>query len=291
MRGDSVSALARGAAEHLLPLLDRFSGPWLLHAFVPDPRAYRSIAARAALIADELLADVRARRQAILKRLQPQPGPAPFTGHLLVQLCLVGRGSLLVSAAQPRPLPTGGFNLAPWPAGSAPVPEDRQAPSRAYRKLVEGFAWLGLAPGPGERCVDLGGAPGGWAHTALKRGAQVVAVDRSPLVPPAAGHPGLQVVLGDAFAYRPAAPVDWLLCDVICQPGRTIDLVESWMRAGLCRRVVATLKFTGTADYAAVERARARLGAVGWPFLRFKHLRNHHNEVAILASAGAGSGP
>jgi hypothetical protein len=47
--------------------------------------------------------------------------------------------------------------------------------------------------------------------------------------------------------------------------------------------VVATLKFKGQGDYGAVEEARARLGALGWSFLRLKHLVHHSNEVAILA--------
>ena len=71
------------------------------------------------------------------------------------------------------------------------------------------------------------------------------------------------MIIGDAFGYRPPEPVDWLLCDVICRPERTLELAETWMREGLCRRLVATLKFTGTGDYAAHRRARARLGAAG----------------------------
>ena len=79
-------------------------------------------------------------------------------------------------------------------------------------------------------------------------------------------------------------PVDWLLCDVICTPDKTIELCDQWMAADLCRSVVATLKFKGSADYPAIAAARTRLGRHGWPFLRIKHLRNHHNEAVILAT-------
>jgi 23S rRNA (cytidine2498-2'-O)-methyltransferase len=132
--------------------------------------------------------------------------------------------------------------------------------------------------------VDLGGAPGGWAFTALGLGAKVTAVDRSPLVAPALGHPHLEMILGNAFNYRPPAPVDWLLCDVICEPTRTLALVETWMREGLCRRVVATLKFKGEGDYGLLREVRTRLGRLRWPFIRLKHLHHHSNEVAILAT-------
>jgi 23S rRNA (cytidine2498-2'-O)-methyltransferase len=281
VRAESPDELARLAAAEVMPRLSARGARWLFHCFVPDPEAYRTLLPRLAPLAESF--------QAYLRRMAPA-----ITGHhglserglgdqMLVQLALVGRGSLLVSSVLPRALPAGGFDVAPWPGGRAPVRADRRAPSRAYRKLVEGFAWLGATPRPGERCVDLGGAPGGWAWTALAQGASVTAVDRSPLAPPAAGHPALQAIIGDAFTYRPLEPVDWLLCDVICRPERTIELAESWMRQGWCRRLVATMKFTGTAEYAAIDRARQRLGAIGWGFLRLKHLANHHNEVAILA--------
>jgi 23S rRNA (cytidine2498-2'-O)-methyltransferase len=277
--GDSVGALVAAADAALADCLESSTGPLRLHAFVPDRIAYRNVAGRAALLESGFVEHLRAHRRRVSRRLAEAGAPG-----LQIQLALVGRTSLLVSAVQPRPLPTGGFDVAPFPGGTANVPEDRAAPSRAYRKLVEGFAWLGAEPAAGETCVDLGGAPGGWAFTALTRGAQVIAVDRSPLSPPAAGHPQLTMVIGNAFTYRPPAPVDWLLCDVICEPARTIALVEQWVDEGLCRRVVATLKFKGSADYAAIQTARTRLAARGWPFLRIKHLRNHNNEAVILMS-------
>jgi 23S rRNA (cytidine2498-2'-O)-methyltransferase len=111
-----------------------------------------------------------------------------------------------------------------------------------------------------------------------------VAVDRAPLLPPAATHPALTFLRGDAFSYAPPAPVDWLLCDVIAEPARTVDLVQRWMAEGRCRRLVATLKFKGR-GYAMLGAAAARLGEVGWPHLRVKHLFHHHNEVSVMASA------
>jgi 23S rRNA (cytidine2498-2'-O)-methyltransferase len=277
--GDSVNALVGAVDAALAERLESTSGPIRLHVFVPDRIAYRNVAGRAALLESGFVEHLRTHRRRVSRRLSETGVP-----DLHVQLALVGRTSLLVSAAQPRALSTGGFDVAPFPGGTAHVPEDRAAPSRAYRKLVEGFAWLGAEPAAGETCVDLGGAPGGWAFTALTRGAQVIAVDRSPLSPPAAGHPQLTMVIGNAFTYRPPTPVDWLLCDVICEPARTIALVEQWVDLGLCRHVVATLKFKGSADYAAIEKARSKLAAKGWPFLRIKHLRNHNNEAVILMS-------
>jgi 23S rRNA (cytidine2498-2'-O)-methyltransferase len=286
VQGDSVMRLAEDALATVDAVLDAGERPIALHALVPDARAYRSVAGRAALIGEAFLSVVRARRRRTSRRIVAagEATAAIQAGEaLVIQMVLVGRRSLLVDATVPRPVPGGGRDVMPWPGGHAPVPEDRVAPSRAYRKLVEGLGWLGAGPGSGQRCVDLGGAPGGWAWTALSRGAQVTAVDRSPLAPPALGHPALRMITGDAFTHVPPAPVDWLLCDVICEPARTVALVERWLRDRLARNVVATLKFKGGPDLAVVADARRRLGALGCTFLRIKHLQHHHNEAAILA--------
>jgi 23S rRNA (cytidine2498-2'-O)-methyltransferase len=205
---------------------------------------------------------------------------------LLVQAAVVARTSVLASVASPRAVATGGFDLQPWPAGRAAVASERAPPSRAYRKLVEAWAWLGAWPRAGETCVDLGSAPGGWALTAAARGARVIAVDRAPPAAAVLRHPGVTFVRGSAFAYEPPGPVDWLLCDVICEPRRTIELVARWMERASCRAVVATLKFKGGGGYRAAGEARAALARFGWPFLRVKNLAHHHNEAAILARRG-----
>ena len=200
-----------------------------------------------------------------------------------MQLLALDRERLLVSAAHARALPRGGTDLAPWPAGSAPIALDRAPPSRAYQKLEEAFAWLGAAPTTGQLCVDLGGAPGGWALTALKRGARVTAVDRAPLEPPAAGHPHLTAIIGNAFTYEPPQPVDWLLCDVVCEPARTLTLIGRWLDQRWCRALVVTVKFKGRDGYGILADVEPLFARAGWGFARTKQLLHNKNEVTILA--------
>ncbi len=285
VRGASVSDLATLALTAIDDDLDGSAGPVLVHAFSPDPEAYRTLHGRADLLGRAFLERLRQTRRRTSRRVLVDHPALMATDMMVVQLVLVGRESLLVSCARPSALPHGGVDLAPWPRGDAPVVQDRAAPSRAYRKLQESFAWLGGGPAPGTRVVDLGGAPGGWAWTALARGAHVTAVDRSPLSEAVTRHPHFEsMVLGNAFSYNPDRPVDWLLCDVICEPARTIDLVERWMREDLCQKLAATLKFKGDAGYGAIAAARTRLAALGWRFLRIKQMRHHNNEAVILAS-------
>ncbi len=164
---------------------------------------------------------------------------------------------------------------------------DRAPPSRAYQKLEEAFAWMGAEPRAGETCVDLGAAPGGWTATALKRGARVVAVDRAPLAPPLSRHPKLATVIGNAFTYLPAAPVDWLLCDVVCEPPRSLAICDAWLARGLCRNLIVTVKFKGRAGYGVLAELPALFERVRPVFARTKQLAHNKNEVTVMVRKAA----
>jgi 23S rRNA (cytidine2498-2'-O)-methyltransferase len=107
--------------------------------------------------------------------------------------------------------------------------------------------------------VDLGASPGSWSDVALGRGAAVLAVDRAPLRADLMSDPRLTFRKGDAFTFEPEQPVDWLLCDVIAAPQRTIDLLLRWVRQRRTRRFVVTLKFKGTEDYPLLEHVKHAL--------------------------------
>ncbi|RZM31997.1 MAG: hypothetical protein EOP67_30055, partial [Sphingomonas sp.] len=146
---------------------------------------------------------------------------------LLVQVALTGpRHAVLGEVDMTRAI-----SLAP--GGRARMHADADRPSRAARKVEEALAWLGVEPGPGEVCVDLGAAPGGWSWALLKRRARVIAVDPALLRPDIASHRGLTHAQASAFDFAPDEPVDWLFCDMAWRPievaqmlafgGRTID--------------------------------------------------------------------
>jgi hypothetical protein len=278
-----VQRLAEAAYAAVETASDAAGAPFTLHAFsaTSDP----ALGSRVELVGRQLLELLGTRRRRAFRGYHPpaELGDVFPPGTLLVQLLALDRERLLVSAAHPRPLPRGGTDLAPWPAGSAPVVIDRAPPSRAYQKLEEALRWLGAAPQPGQACVDLGGSPGGWAYTALKLGARVTAVDRAPLEAPVAGHAGLTAIIGNAFTYEPIQPVDWLLCDVVCEPARSLDLVARWLDRGWCRHLVVTVKFKGRDGYGLLAAAPRLFDRAGWRFARTKQLLHNKNEVTVLA--------
>ncbi|MBM3877988.1 MAG: hypothetical protein FJ386_14975 [Verrucomicrobia bacterium] len=211
----------------------------------------------------------------------------PFSSaDSLVQLALTAPDRGLISAAA-APVPFECRRvMSPFPLGEVPVASDKAAPSRAFAKLVEAELRLGRRIEPGEMCVDLGASPGSWSYVALRRGARVTAVDRSPLRDDLMREPRLEFQRGDAFKFEPAAPVDWLLCDVIAAPERSIGVLLDWLRERRMRRFVVTIKFKGSSDYAKLNELKQELPALcdEWFLTR---LCANKNEVCVAGELGS----
>jgi 23S rRNA (cytidine2498-2'-O)-methyltransferase len=148
-------------------------------------------------------------------------------------------------------------------------------PSRAYLKLWEVLTRLGAHPVAGERCVDLGASPGGWTWVIAALGAEVLAVDRSPLAERVAGMAGVRFREGNAFTLAPE-PVDWLFSDVIAYPERMLALVAGWIAAGAAGRIVCTIKFQGATDHATAAAFAAIPGG------RVMHLYHNKHELTFV---------
>jgi len=211
----------------------------------------------------------RRRSALIAERLPPVkarplvfPEPAP-DAHL-------GAWTLL----EPERMLASPVKASPFVNGEVRFVEDREGPpSRAYLKLWEALTRLGRHPLPGEICLDLGAAPGGWSWALARLGARVVAVDKAPLDPAVAAMPGVELRSESAFGLDPRqeSPVDWLFSDVICYPARLLALVERWRAAGRARNFVCTLKFQGETDHEAAAGFAAIPGAVLFHGVHNKH--------------------
>jgi 23S rRNA (cytidine2498-2'-O)-methyltransferase len=140
---------------------------------------------------------------------------------------------------------------SPFPGGIIEFEEDKLGPpSRAYLKLQEALVCAGKRPGIGERCLDAGACPGGWTWALARLGAEVLAVDRTPLEERVLAMPGVRFMKHDAFTLKPAdvGPLDWFFSDVICYPPKLLEWVEKWLDSGLCENFICTIKWQGEAD-------------------------------------------
>lgn len=213
------------------------------------------------------------RRMALIEaRLPPVKAaplvfPAPAPAAHLGAWTLLAPDRLLASPTTSSSVPGGVWRFEQDHIGP---------PSRAYLKLWEALTRLGTHPGPGDACIDLGASPGGWTWVLARLGATVTGIDRAPLAPAVAAMPGVSQVLADAFALEPR-PVDWLVCDVIAYPARTLELLQRWLP--VARRIICTVKFQGETDHQAADAIAAL------PGVRLVHL--HHNKHELTAFYGA----
>ena len=156
---------------------------------------------RAALI-EQQLPPVKAR---------PLAFGAPAPTSPLGSWTLWDRDTLLVSAKCSSAFADGEVNFE----------EDKvNPPSRAYLKLWETFTLLGQGPKPGELCLDLGAAPGGWTWVLASMGARVYSIDKAPLDERVETMPGVEHHIGSGFGLEPkdTGRVDWLFSDMACYP-------------------------------------------------------------------------
>jgi len=250
---------------------------WLLQAWVPDADATNPLAPRVAALAGEVVAALEAARPDLALRRAEEPIDAVRYGGLLGQLCLLSPERLLVGALRAEHSPT----LSAGGRARSRMP--REAPSRAARKLVEAFDWIGRAPEAGELCVDLGAAPGGWTAVLLERRARVIAVDPARLTAPLRKRRGLLHLQRSAFDYTPDERADWLCCDMAWRPLEVAALLAKWGRRRWASTLCANLKLPMKQRVTFVEKICAAVAEGGWQDLRARQLYHDREEFTLTA--------
>ena len=179
---------------------------------------------------------------------------------------LLDRDRLIASARCSSSLPDGEISFV----------EDRGGPpNRAYLKLWEALTLARRRPGPGERCLDLGAAPGGWTWVLAGLGAEVLSMDRAPLAPELAAHPRIEHRRGDAFKLRPddAGRCDWIFSDLAAYPERIYALATEWAEARPDAAMIFSVKLQGE------PRPAAYRAFLDIPGSRLMHLSRNKHEL------------
>jgi 23S rRNA (cytidine2498-2'-O)-methyltransferase len=144
----------------------------------------------------------------------------------------------------------------PFKNGIISVPQDKEAPSRAFQKLDEVFARVGRRPEKNEKVMDLGSHPGGWTWVLASLAGHVISVDTVALDPKAGKLKNVEFIKKDAFKLMPdeIGPIDWFFSDIICEPSRLLQLVNDWRKSNLVRNFICTIKFKGTVDFSVLAQ-------------------------------------
>ncbi len=179
---------------------------------------------------------------------------------------------------------------APWPQGIPRLKFPREAPSRSTLKLEEAFLTL-LDDGErarwlkaGMTAVDLGAAPGGWTYQLVRRSIRVVAVDNGPMDRTLLDSGLVQHRREDGFRFRPAKPVDWLVCDMVEQPRRVAELIAHWLQQGWCRHAIFNLKLPMKKRFDEAQQCLARVRAIAG-IVRAKQLYHDREEITVFAAS------
>ncbi|MET0384545.1 MAG: SAM-dependent methyltransferase [Polyangiales bacterium] len=280
-QGFQVASVVRAESDDIGELVTGLAPTWerlraehpqhALHVFVPDSTLGNEQSSRAQALRDtltggaagdaELLDDAQLRRH----------------GGAIIHVCL----------CEPRAAAIGctpaDRALSLWPGGRARMRLGGDFPSRAARKLAEAFAWLGVTPGAGELCVDLGAAPGGWSWLLLEKKARVIAVDPARMDAALAKNPRLRHIQGSAFEFYPEEPVDWLFCDMAWRPLEVAQMLGRWGRRRQTRLLVANFKLPMKRKVEMVDRLRGVLAEQGFTGIRTRQLYHDREEITLTA--------
>jgi 23S rRNA (cytidine2498-2'-O)-methyltransferase len=257
--------------------------PWHLH-LAPCYGQGSAGLNRCGFIREGVVEGLKRRRRQRLRCLRDST-ELTLAGAGLVQAMLTAPDAGWVSVLAAGDVDIWRASLVPSPAGAIAVAVDKAAPSRAFAKLIEAEIRLGRRIGREDTVVDLGACPGSWTHVAVNRGARVIAVDRSPLREDLMEDSRVVFEQGDAFRFEPKEVVDWLVCDVIAAPDRSMELALEWVRRKWARQFVVTIKFKGSGEYAKLDRLKRDLAPL-CPEFRLARLCANRNEACVMGVTG-----
>lgn len=212
------------------------------------------------------------RRAQLIQQQLPkyQPKPLQFLGSIpnkpLGSWLMIEDNLILASTECSSRFPNGEIHF---------IENKTTPPSRAYLKLWELFTVYKIKPPENALCLDLGSSPGGWTWVLQQIGCRVISVDKAPLAPHIMSLPGVDFRACSAFSLTPEeiGPIDFLFSDVICYPSRLYQYIQRWIKSGLCRNFICTLKFQGETDFAIIQKFRDIEGS------RLIHLYNNKHEL------------
>jgi 23S rRNA (cytidine2498-2'-O)-methyltransferase len=160
--------------------------------------------------------------------------------------------------------------------------------SRAYLKMSEALLWSRLPVQTGDRCVEIGSAPGGSCQALLDRGCIVTGVDPAEMDGRLLASPHFTHVRARAKDLKRDAFKDfrWLMADANVAPNYTLDTVEAIVTAAQTKidGLLLTLKLTDPALVAALPSYEKRIGSWGYRSVRSRQLAFNRQEVCVLAT-------
>jgi 23S rRNA (cytidine2498-2'-O)-methyltransferase len=174
-----------------------------------------------------------------------------------------------------------------WPGGVPPLALPPRTISRAYLKIVEALEWSELPVAAGDRCVEIGSAPGGSCLALLERGLLVTGIDPAEMDPEVLAHPGFTHVRARAKDVKRSVFRDcrWLVMDANVAPSYTLDTLDGVLTQSGARPegLVLTLKLTNAALAGKLPQIAESIRRHGYRRVRMRQLAFNRQEVCAVA--------
>ncbi len=177
-----------------------------------------------------------------------------------------------------------------YPGGVIPVTMPAGVVSRAYLKMQEALRWSRLPIQLGDRCVEIGSAPGGASQALLEHGLHVLGVDPAEMAPEVLAHPHFRHVRarGADLKRRLYRGYRWLAADMNVAPRYTLDTVESIVthRDVHLRGLLLTLKLLDWKLAEEIPQYLARIRSWGYERVQARQLAHNRQEICVAALKG-----
>lgn len=179
-----------------------------------------------------------------------------------------------------------------WPGGWPRFELPEKIVSRAYFKLTEALLWSELPLEPGDRCIELGSAPGGACQALLERNLSVVGVDPAEMDAAVREHANFTHWKKRAADVRRTeyAGFKWLFCDANVVPNEMLKTIEEIVNHDRThvQGMVLTLKLGSWDDADKIRAYVDRVRSWGYKYTRVRHLATNHREVCLVALRSRG---
>jgi 23S rRNA (cytidine2498-2'-O)-methyltransferase len=175
-----------------------------------------------------------------------------------------------------------------WPGGVPPLVVPPRMISRAYLKMQEALLWSELPVRAGDRCVEIGSAPGGASLALLERGCLVTGIDPAEMDPQVLAHPHFTHLRARSREVKRSVFRDcrWLAMDAHVPPSYTLDTLAAIVTQPGVRPagLLLTLKLTGPNVAAELPAVATRIRALGYADVRLRQLAFNRQEVCVVAT-------
>lgn len=175
-----------------------------------------------------------------------------------------------------------------WPGGVPQIESPDDMISRTYLKMAESLLWSELPIKSGDRCVEIGSAPGGSCQVLLERGCKVTGIDPAEMDPLVTAHRNFTHLRAKAKEVKRNTfqKVRWLATDANVAPKYTLDMVEAIVSQPDVRieGLILTLKMTAPELVSDIPLFNKRIRSWGYRQVRARQLAFNRQEVCVVAT-------